>query len=121
MYLNGSSWKMTKKPRKRSRPWRIILLLALIAGVVYFNQTVVPVTDPLFIPTPTPTVNPKSYKTRAQTLYNEGKLNQAVEAYKDAIRAAPEDSSLYVELARIQILAGKPEPALENAELALLL
>lgn len=111
---------MSKKPRSRSRPWRIIILLLLIAGVVYFNQTVVPVTDPLFIPTPTPTINPESFKTKAESLYQEGKLNQAISAYKDAIRAAPEDSSLYVELARIQILAGDPESALENAELALL-
>ena len=33
MYLSGSKWNMRKK-RKPLRPWRILLLLVLIAGVV---------------------------------------------------------------------------------------
>jgi len=37
---------MTKKPRKRSNPWRIIALIVIIAVVVYFNQAVVPEIDP---------------------------------------------------------------------------
>ena len=120
MYLNGSNWKMTKKPRKRANPWRIIVLLVLIGVIIYFNQTVVPEIEPPFIPTVTPTENPEIFVNRAQALFEEGKLSQSIEAYRDAIIANPEDSSLYVSLARVQILAGDPESALENAELALL-
>lgn len=111
---------MTKKPRKRSNPWRIIALVVIIAVVVYFNQAVVPEIDPPFIPTVTPTENPETYINRAQELFKEGKLTQSIEAYREAILANPEDSSLYVSLARVQILAGQPEAALENSELALL-
>lgn len=111
---------MTKKPRKRANPWRIITLLVLIGGIIYFNQRVVPEIEPPFIPTVTPTLNPEIFVNQAQTLFDEGKLSQSIEAYKDAILANPEDSSLYVSLARVQILAGDPEAALENAELALL-
>jgi tetratricopeptide (TPR) repeat protein len=106
---------MTKKPRKRSNPWRIITLVVIIAVVVYFNQTVVPEIDPPFIPTVTPTENPETYINRAQELFKEGKLSQSIEAYREAILANPEDSSLYVSLSRVQILAGQPEAALENA------
>ena len=53
MYLRGSKWNMRRKRRKRSSPGRIIVLLLLIAAVVYVNQVIVPVTPPLFIPTPT--------------------------------------------------------------------
>ena len=120
MYLSGSNWKMTKKPRKRANPWRIIVLVALIAVVVYFNQAVVPDIEPPFIPTVTPTENPETYTNRAQALFEEGKLSQSIDAYREAILANPEDSSLYVSLSRVQILADQPEAALENAELALL-
>ena len=92
MYLNGSNWKMTKKPRKRANPWRILFLLALIAGMVYFNQMVVPDIEPPFIPTVTPTENPETYTNRAQELFAEGKILQSIDAYREAIIANPEDS-----------------------------
>jgi tetratricopeptide (TPR) repeat protein len=120
MYLNGRNVKLNKKPRKRANPWRIIFLLVIIGGIIYFNQRVVPEIDPPFIPTVTPTLNPEIFINRAETLFKEGKLSQSIEAYRDAILANPEDSSLYVSLARVQILSGNPEAALENAELALL-
>ena len=87
MYLNGSNWKMSKKPRRRANPWRIILLLVLIGVIVYLNQTVIPEIEPPFIPTVTPTENPEVFVNRAQALFDEGKLSQSIEAYRDAILA----------------------------------
>jgi tetratricopeptide (TPR) repeat protein len=121
MYLRGSKWNMTRKRRKRSSPWRILALLALIGGMFYVNRVVLPATPPLFIPTPTPTRSPESFVNEAQTLYEDGKINQAIEAYENAILSDPENASNYVELARIQILGGSYDRALENAELALLI
>lgn len=112
---------MTRKRRKRSSPWRILALLALIGGMFYVNRVVLPATPPLFIPTPTPTRSPESFVNEAQTLYEDGKINQAIEAYENAILSDPENASNYVELARIQILGGSYDQALENAELALLI
>jgi len=121
MYLRGSKWNMTRKRRKRSNPWRVIVLAALIGGMLYLNRVVLPNTQPLFVPTPTPTRSPESFVNEAETLFMDGKLNASIEAYEEAILANPENPSNYVELSRIQILDGRYENALENAELALLL
>ena len=112
---------MTRKRRKRSNPWRILVLVALIGGMFYVNRVILPNTQPLFIPTPTPTRSPESFVNEAESLFQEGKLNQSIEAYEEAILSNPDNPSNYVELARIQILAGQYNDALENAELALLL
>ncbi len=121
MYLRGSNWNMTRKRRKRSNPWRVMILIALIGGMFYLNRVVLPNTQPLFVPTPTPTRSPESFVNEAETLFRDGKLNASIEAYEEAILSDPENPSNYVELARIQILDERYEDALENAELALLL
>jgi tetratricopeptide (TPR) repeat protein len=121
MYLRGSKWNMTRKRRRRSNPWRVLVLVGLIAGMVYVNRVVIPNTPPLFVPTPTPTRSPESFVNQAEELFRDGKLNQAIDAYEDAILSDPENASNYVELSRIQILSGRYTDALENAELALLL
>ena len=112
---------MTRKRRKRSSPLRVLILVVLIAGVIYVNRVVIPNTPPLFVPTPTPTRSPESFVNQAQDLFKEGKLSQAIDAYEDAILSDPENASNYVELARLEILVGRYEEALENAELALLI
>jgi tetratricopeptide (TPR) repeat protein len=120
MYLRGNKWSMNRRPRRRSSPWRILLLLVLIGGALYFNQVVVPATPPLFIPTPTPTRSPESFIADAENFYNEGKLAQSIESYKQAILADPNNPSLYVTLARIQVFAGDYKEAITNAQNALL-
>ncbi|MEN8172949.1 MAG: tetratricopeptide repeat protein [Chloroflexota bacterium] len=111
---------MRRKRSKYSSPWRILLLLLLIAAVYYVNKVVVPVTPPLFIPTATPTRSPESFINEAEAFFNDGKLSKAIDSYEQAIFANPTDSTIYVDLARVQILAGDYEDGLENAELALL-
>ena len=120
MYLKGSKWSMTKR-RKPIRPGRIFFLLVLIAGAVYVNQIIVPSTDPLFIPTPTPTRSPDSYITEAESLYAEGKFAQAIETYEKAIESDPTNPSVFITLARLQVYTGNYEEAATNAENALLL
>ena len=111
---------MTRRPKKRSSPWRILLLLILIGVALYFNQVVVPATPPLFFPTPTPTRSPESLVNEAEKLFQEGKLAQAITTYKQAVIADPANPTLYVTLARIQIFAGDYQDALTNAQNALL-
>ena len=120
MYLRGNKWSMTRRPKRRSSPWRILILLILIGLALYFNQVVVPATPPLFIATPTPTRSPESFIAEAEQYYNEGKLTQSIDSYKQAILADPNNPSLYVTLGRIQIFAGDYEGAITNAENALL-
>jgi len=109
--------------RRRRRPnyfgWAIFLLVVLFG--YYFNQIYLPASPLLAGPTTTPTRSPESYTTEGAQLFKDGKLPQAIEAYKAAINSSPQDPALYVELARIQVWAGKYEEAQANAENALLL
>ena len=120
MYLSGSKWNMNKRKR-HSNPWRIIVLAIVIGGLVYFNEIVVPKTQPLFIPTPTVTRSPDSFINEAETLISEGKTSQAIAAYKDAILADPKNVSNYIKIARLYVYSGKYDEAATEAENALLL
>ncbi len=120
MYLHGSKWSYTRR-RRRSNPWRVILLMGLIGAGLYVNQVVVPNTMPLFVPTATPTRSPESYVSEAENYVNEGKVPQAITSYQQAIEVDPRNASNYVTLARLQIYSGDYQDALTNAENALLI
>ena len=111
---------MTRR-RRRSRPFRVIILLVLVGGLIYVNQVIVPATPPPFIPTPTPTRSPESFVTDAENLLNEGKFSQAIQAYEEAVQADPTNPSVFITLARLNIYNGNYEEAATNAENALLL
>src|SRR5512139_2421798 len=103
MYLPKSSkWSMT---RRRKRPnifgWTVFGLILLFG--YYFDQVYLPTQPNPFEPTPTVTRSPESFVTEAQTLFQEGKLLQAIEAYESAIKSSPQDPTLYIALARVQV------------------
>ncbi len=121
MYLSGSKMNLSRKRRRPGNPWSILGLLVLIGGALYVNYYIVPVTPPLFIPTPTATRSPDSFLVDARSFIEEGKYPQAVAAYDQAIQADPRNINTYVEVARQQILYGDYEAALDNIANALLL
>lgn len=120
MYLKGSQWSMQRK-RKRSSPIRIVVLAVLVAGAIYINQVVVPVTPPLFVATPTPTRSPESYLADAQDAIKKGKINQAIATYQEAVKADPTNPALFITLARWQVLQNDLNGAKENVQNALLI
>jgi len=120
MYLSGSKWNLRKK-RRRSSPWRVLLILVFIAAAVYLWQIYIPTIPPPFIPTPTPTRSPASFVLEAETLFDSGKLDQAEAAYLEAILADPRETAYYIALARVRIFAGKFEDAETTARDALVL
>jgi tetratricopeptide (TPR) repeat protein len=120
MYLKGSKWSLNRK-RKRTKPWLILVLIIFIAAFFYIERTVLPTVDPLFIPTATATRDPRTYSAEAEALAKEGKISLAIDAYKTAILADPQNAANYVALARLQVLSGELEDALINSENALLL
>jgi tetratricopeptide (TPR) repeat protein len=120
MYLKGSKWSVMRR-RKRPNWFRIILLSLLVLGFATFNRLVVPTIQPPGVPTPTPTRPPESFVTEAQQLFAQGKLLQAIDAYQQAIAARPDDAATYVEMAKVQVWAGKYKEAQASAENALLL
>src|SRR6266540_293068 len=121
MYLPRSSkWSMT---RRRKRPnffgWTVFGLVLLFG--YYFDQVYLPTQPNPFEATPTATRSAESFATEAETLFNDGKLTQSIEAYKSAIKSSPQDATLYIALARAQVFAGFPQDAQSNAENAILL
>ena len=109
--------------RRRKRPnffgWAVFGLIVLFG--YYLNAVYLPAQPNPFEATPTPTRSPESLVTEAQSLFQDGKLLQAIEAYEGAIKANPQDPTLYIALARIQVFAGLPDEAQANAENAILL
>ena len=109
--------------RRRKRPnlfsWTVFGLVILFG--YYLNQVYLPAQPNPFEPTPTVTRSAESLSTEAAELFRQGKLLQSIDAYESAINASPQDPSLYIELARIQMFAGQYKEAQTNAENALLL
>jgi len=120
MYLKGSKWSMNRR-RRRPNWFRIIILLLLIAAGVYLDRVIIPSVPQPFVPTATPTRDPESYAVEADTLFNEGKLLQSVDTYTGAIQQRPDDPTLFISRARVQIYAGQYVEAQTSAEDALLL
>lgn len=120
MYLRGSRYSYNNR-RKRSNPIRLAFLAVVAALGIYFSVTVVPETQPLFIPTATPTTPPEAFVSEAEQFANAGKMARAIESYYKAIDSNPKDISVYVNLAKIEMYEGHTEDALLNAENAILL
>jgi tetratricopeptide (TPR) repeat protein len=120
MYLKGSKWSMNRR-RQHFNWFRILVLTLLIAAGLYLNRYVIPASPSLFEATATATRPPEAYLTEAEELFNQGKLNQAITAYQQAIAVDPEDAGIYVSLAQVQVFAGDYEGAQASAEKALLL
>jgi len=121
MYLRRKTkWSMTRKHYKVN--WFVVsILLILIAIMVYVDRVIVPTIPPPFVPSPTPTRSPESFVTEAEAMFKDGKLLQAIDLYKQAVSANPNDDVVYVAMARVQVFAGLYEDALDSAEKALLL
>ena len=120
MYLKGSSYNYSSK-RRRSSPIRVFLLLILVGAGLYYAINIVPNTDPLFIPTSTPTTAPEAFLQEAEKLYSEGRISRAIEEYDKAIKSDPKNINTYIALAKLQVFTGDYANALTNAENAILL
>ena len=120
MYLKGSSYNYSSK-RRRSSPIRVIILLGLVIAGLYYAINIVPNTNPLFIPTSTPTTAPEAFLHDAETLYSEGRISRAIESYQKAISSDPKNINTYIALAKLQVFNGDYASALTNAENAILL
>lgn len=111
---------MSKK-RRKVNPWLLTFLLISIGGLVYLNMVVVPMMDPPFVPTATPTRDPLSFIQEADALSAEGKYLQAIEAYQGAINVDPHNITNYLKISRLQIYTDQLVLAQVNAQNAILL
>jgi len=110
-----------RRKNRRSNPFRIIILVALIALLVYIDRKVEPFSPYIFLPTPTPTVSAETFITEAQELAVSGKYTQALQSYDRAIKADPQNPSIYIASAMINLYRGDYEKSRDNASNALLL
>jgi tetratricopeptide (TPR) repeat protein len=106
--LRGDHITFTER-RPRTNPYRLMLWLSLIlAGLWLIWRIEGGEIQPPTFTTPAPTRSAESYVEEARTLFDAGKLVStasevdSIQAYQEALRLDPEDSSLWAELARTQ-------------------
>ncbi|MFQ5944474.1 MAG: tetratricopeptide repeat protein [Anaerolineales bacterium] len=86
-----------------SRPWRILILVGLIAGGILLTRLVeAGRVEPLFLATPTPTRTALSHQEEGEAHFAAGDLERSIEAYEQAVLMRPQDAELLAELARVQ-------------------
>jgi tetratricopeptide (TPR) repeat protein len=120
MYLHTSKYRLKRKrPPRFNVPLIVVTCLAII-GLVYFQQFIVPTLPKPFLPTPTETRSAASFAEEAASLFAEGKLKASIDMYKQAIRANPKNTDLYIALSRVQVFDRAYEDSLENAQNAVL-
>jgi tetratricopeptide (TPR) repeat protein len=91
-------------------PYRIFILLLLIAAGVWLLFNIGPTPEdavkPFFWPTPTPTRVANSYILEAEAYFNAGKIDDpletdAIDAYRKALEMEPDNLRAWTELARL--------------------
>jgi tetratricopeptide (TPR) repeat protein len=112
---------MNRRRPVRPNWFRIILLCLLVLGGSYVNRYISVNDVQVGVASPTPTRAPEAFITEAEEHFKVGKLLPAIESYKQAIIARPEDPATHIALARVQVWAGQYEDAKISAEDALLL
>lgn len=113
MYLSSG------RKKRKSSPWRVILLLALIGLALYvYSQIDQEQVESTFVPTPTPTRTPKSYIFEAEDRYWQGDLSGAIAAYAQALSLDTTDVEVYIALARLLALEKRTVEAVRYAERA---
>jgi tetratricopeptide (TPR) repeat protein len=92
-----------RKEKRRSNPYRVLILLALVlAGLFLLRGYGSGEVEELFRPTPTPTRTSGSFSLEAQTHFQAGNLDAAIQSYQGALLSNPSDARLWLELAQIQ-------------------
>lgn len=85
-----------------SSPMAVFLLLsAIISGLFVTQGYRRGEIEPLFLPTSTPTRMARSFTGEAETHFQAGNLDAAIDAYRRSIEVDPTNGLLYAELARI--------------------
>jgi len=112
--------------RRRRPPFpymRVIFYLAILLGSLYVYlrmDRIQPQVLARIGPEPTPTLTAQTYATQALNAYNEGELDAAVEAYREAVAREPDNIDYQVALARMLILTENTDEGLVVAEQAIL-
>jgi tetratricopeptide (TPR) repeat protein len=89
--------------RNEINVYRLFFWVTLILGGVWLIRSVQTGSiKPLFQPTPTPTRFAVSYALEGDAQFTAGKLEDAITAYREAVKGDPTNGQLLAQLARIQ-------------------
>ncbi len=113
MYVTDS--RRQKQKQRRNRLLALLALILFVALLIVRQPGLIP--NP-FQPTPTPTVSPANFLLTADVAYQEGRLADAISAYKDYLALTPDDGDTWAQLARLQIWAGDTAASLDSARQA---
>ncbi len=113
MYVTDS-----RKQRRARRRNRILIFLAVVLFVALLVLRQPGLIPNPFQPTPTPTPSPANFLLLAEVAYQEGRLADAIAAYKDYLAVQPEDDDAWAQMARLQIWNGETAGGLESARQA---
>lgn len=87
----------------QSNPYRMMVWgVMIMTGLFMLWSVNTGRIQPLFDPTPTPTRSATSYREEGTAFFEAGNLDQAIQAYSDALAVNPDDYIGWAELARIQ-------------------
>ena len=98
----------------------MMAVLAFLIGIYvgYFNVHVTTLAE-RYAPTPTPTRSALLYIADGDTYFVEGKLDNAIEAYNEAIRIDPTNDVPFIRQSRILVYTRDTAAALAQAEQAM--
>jgi tetratricopeptide (TPR) repeat protein len=102
-----------RRKKKTSSPWRVLILAMLIIFGVYIIAEQPEWARP-FEPTPTPTRTAESYFYEAEEYYDDGLLDEAIAAYRQAVTVDPTDTTSLSSLVRLMVLRGQAAEALQE-------
>jgi tetratricopeptide (TPR) repeat protein len=89
--------------RPQSNIYRMFFWVLLILIFVWMLQQMDKgEIQPLFLPTPVPTRTADSYALEGDAHFSAGKLDAAIQAYREAVRVDPTNAQIWSKLARIQ-------------------
>ncbi|MBN1220609.1 MAG: tetratricopeptide repeat protein [Anaerolineae bacterium] len=124
---------MEYRPREKKRNPFITLFLSVLLLVLTFVLALllsiyigyldieVPTLAQQFGPTPTPTQPAVFYIADGDTYFAQGKLNEAADAYEQAIKLEPDNDLPYIRQSRLLIYTHDTAKAVERAAQAVLL
>ena len=91
------------QPGQRSNPYRMLLWgFLIVMGLTTLRGIGAGSIQPLFNAIPTATRSATSYREEGTAFFDAGNLDEAIDAYQDALAVSPEDYVGWTELARIQ-------------------
>ncbi len=107
------SYLGSRKPKRRSSLGRVFILTVLILIGLYIINRRQDWLQP-FAPTPAPTRTAASYFDEAEGLYREGRLEEAIVAYRNAYQREPQSAVALARLVRLMVFGNQAGEAIQQ-------